>query len=311
MSGMRCGHVPSVGPCRLPLQKRGYFSKAYSTWGLNLTNGPYSKTYTPMELVEIKKKYQEKYEEKAAALSKGVAVLFAFFCVFLLERHLGVPRGPQPPVRSPTGACVHDSYCALGFVAGAAAATEVEQRLRLSRKKATDPTLTSLLGVDPYASMPSVESAEPEGHFFGLEHSASKAHAAVEAKRRELAARAEGRSGAPTTARSEFDAPAAADDDDGAERESDSEDDRGINDMYFPKMGVRIAGPPKGHEGVPGPFLELTKRPPVGLKPSGQVTSPHPCAGFTVVPVTQDVMSQCTGTIAGAWHWRWRWFWFW
>ena len=88
MSGVRCGHVPSVGPCRLPLQKRGYFSKAYSTWGLNLTNGPYSKTYTPMELVEIKKKYQEKYEEKAAALSKGVGGVFAFLCF-----SMGAPPG--------------------------------------------------------------------------------------------------------------------------------------------------------------------------------------------------------------------------
>jgi hypothetical protein len=72
-SGVWYGSV--VVPVRCPvaplLQKRGYFSKAFSTWGLNLTNGPYSTTYRPMDLVEIKKKHQDEMDARGVTVGKG------------------------------------------------------------------------------------------------------------------------------------------------------------------------------------------------------------------------------------------------
>jgi hypothetical protein len=46
---------------------------------------------------------------------------------------------------------------------------------------------------------------------------------------------------------------------------------RGVNDMVFPELGVRIAGPPVGFEGIPGPLRDLVQRPAIGLRPSGLV----------------------------------------
>ncbi len=63
-----CSHIIGVYYVQ---QKRGFFSRSFSTWGVSLGNGPYTKTYRPMDLVAIKKRHQEELEARAAREGVG------------------------------------------------------------------------------------------------------------------------------------------------------------------------------------------------------------------------------------------------
>ncbi len=68
-----------------PVQKRGYFSKAFSTWGVSLENGPYTPSYRPSDLLAIKRRYLAQQEATAAAQS-GSACVHLCTCVAVVCR---------------------------------------------------------------------------------------------------------------------------------------------------------------------------------------------------------------------------------
>ena len=140
-----------MGRCLLACQKRGYFSKAFSTWGLNLKNGPYSKTYTPQQLVAIKKAHEESVEAKAAVVSRGA-------CVCVTPSYTRV----HPLCQIGFGYAAH-VYQSFLYVFGNAARAELQAKMRLSRRSNTDPRLEELLGADPFASFPD-DGAEEVRH---------------------------------------------------------------------------------------------------------------------------------------------------
>ncbi len=161
--------------------------------------------------------------------------------------------------------------------------TELDKQARITRRAKSDPRLAAILGGhDPFDDLPAEDDGvqDSDGGILGFSATSTKVKAALEAKREELrllAQAAEGVVGAgagtgsarrPSGVRSEFD---SADERDSAAEDDDDDGPPGVNDTVFPELGVRIAGPPRGHEGVPGPFLDLVKRPGIGLKPSGQV----------------------------------------
>lgn len=52
-------------------QERGYFSKSYGTWGLNLKNEPYRQTIRPDELYAIKERHLKEVEAAAGRRAAG------------------------------------------------------------------------------------------------------------------------------------------------------------------------------------------------------------------------------------------------
>lgn len=58
-------------------QERGFFSKAHSTWGLNLKNEPYRRTLRPDDLYKTKENFLKQQEIVAKQQAEGKRVWLA------------------------------------------------------------------------------------------------------------------------------------------------------------------------------------------------------------------------------------------